>query len=107
MKKVLITRAFFPLTLLVLLLVACGKNEPLTISFTPAQPTVGQDVQFTASQEGGGWKYTWTYGDGDNLVTDEPQVTHAYSVAGTYNVALSVEKNGNPYGNASTTVTVQ
>lgn len=35
-------------------------------------------------------EYVWSFGDGNNVTTQEPTVTHAYSVRGQYEVALEV-----------------
>jgi PKD repeat protein len=36
-------------------------------------------------------KYSWNFGDGESLITEESSATHRYSAEGYYNVSLTVE----------------
>ena len=93
--------------MLCVLLFGCKKeNDPLTVTFSPASPTVNSAVQFTSSQSGGNWQYNWNFGDSNTNSTNTPTTSHTYSTAGTYNVTLNVYVGGNPSGFASTSVTV-
>jgi PKD repeat protein len=87
---------------------ACNKeNDPLTITPNPANPTVNTSVRFQSSQDGSGWKFTWSFGDGDFNTTNTSYADHTYIQPGVYNVTLNVEHNGNPLGSCSTSLTVQ
>ena len=83
--------------------------EP-TASFTaspnPAQPgqTVTFDASASADQDTAGCdpstdsqhcivSYFWSFGDSTTQTTTTPTTTHAYAVAGTYRVALTVTDN--------------
>lgn len=63
--------------------------------YSPSYPIVGQIVIFNASAStpDGGYitNYTWDFGDGNITAVTGPIVTHRYTMAGTYNVTLSVE----------------
>ncbi|MDQ3111822.1 MAG: PKD domain-containing protein [Bacteroidota bacterium] len=88
--------------------VACSKDrDPLTITFSPTNPTTQTDIVFESSQTGSGWKYTWAFGDGDGNTTNTSTVHHTYTLPGNYNVSLYVEHNGNPLGNCTVPIIVQ
>ena len=64
---------------------------PITASFTVSTgPTNGVQVTFAASASGGtgGYSYAWNLGD-DNTATGNP-VSHTYTTAGSFTVALTV-----------------
>jgi len=67
--------------------------QPLTSSFdsTPSAPQPGQVVTFTGTAAGGtpNYAYTWSFGDGSTGAGQT--VSHTYSTAGTYIVALTVK----------------
>lgn len=68
-------------------------NIAPTASFTysPSEPTVGEDVQFTdqsTDPEGKLTSWLWNFGDGYTSTTKNP--THKYQTEGTYNVTLTV-----------------
>lgn len=97
-----------PLFVFSVMLFSCKKeSDPLTVTFTPANPSVNTSVQFTSSQSGGNWQYNWNFGDSHTNSTNTPTTSHTYSTAGTYNVTLNIYVGGNPSGFASTSVTVQ
>ncbi len=68
-------------------------------TFTPAQPLVGQTVQFrdASTAEGTIVEWRWDFGDGTTATEQNP--THAYQEAGTYTVKLTVRDE---QGNADT-----
>jgi len=64
-------------------------------TWTPLNPTVYQIVNFDASvsKPDGGTivSYMWDFGDGTPVVSEpDPITTHMYTMAGTYNVILTV-----------------
>ncbi len=76
----------------------CFEMTPLpdgTAQFglTPFEPTVNQEVQFSAARSNGE-TYTWDFGDGSDPIigTSESveQVTHTFTTPGIYNVILTV-----------------
>lgn len=84
---------------------------PVTLSASPAAPTVNQPVTFTvggvttAQVE----RYEWTFDDGTGpFVTTSPQRTHAFTTRGIKNVRVDViGVGGGRIGTASTTIEVQ
>ena len=108
MKLILPSRLLPALLLPFFLLLSCKKeSDPLVITYSPSQPVANGSVQFTSSQSGGNWQYSWNFGDGHTNSTNNPSTTHTYAVAGTYNVQLNIYVGGNPSGMASVSVTVQ
>src|SRR5713101_2011491 len=79
------------------------SNPSLTASFnfSPSSPSVGQAVTFTATVSGGTtpYSFSWTFGDGSTGTGST--VTHAYTSAGTFTVALTVKDSGSPQMTAS------
>ncbi len=65
-----------------------------SISFSPANPAVGQVVTFTASNFNTPGDITWVMGDGTTLAHYGSSVTHAYAAAGSYTVR-AYDWNGN------------
>jgi PKD repeat protein len=108
MKRQIPIRLAGLLFLLTLLAGSCKKeNDPLVITYSPSQPVANGSIQFTSSQSGGNWQYSWNFGDGHTNSTNNPSTTHTYTVAGTYNVQLNIYVGGNPSGMATISVTVQ
>jgi len=69
------------------------KEIPLSISYEPAKPSVGEVVIFKAPQYTYYMKeitYTWSFGDGHNLSSTSPTAYHVYSLVGNYKVTLIV-----------------
>ena len=71
------------------------KHPVAFFTYTPDRPTVGETVTFNAtlSTPDGGTiiSYVWDFGDGTPVVSEtDPITTHVYTVAGTYNVTLTV-----------------
>jgi PKD repeat protein len=68
----------------------------VTIDASPLRPLEGQLVQFTPHVNAAGLQYTWNFGD--ETVSNEPNPSHAYAAAGTYNVTLTVSKPASSSG---------
>ncbi|TMI16818.1 PKD domain-containing protein, partial [Candidatus Bathyarchaeota archaeon] len=79
-----------------------------SFSYTPASPSVGQLVTFTASASGGTAPYSFSWSFGDGSIDSGSTVTHVYSSAGTFNVILVVSDGGSPQqtANSQKSVTV-
>jgi len=86
------------------------SNECPVASFTysPENPTVGQEITFDASSsydpDGQIVSYDWDFGDGNSA--QEEVVTHAYVNAGDYISSLTVTDNGGLQGSTNQTITV-
>lgn len=79
-------------------IVLSGEGEivlPLSASATISNTDVitGQSVTFSASTSGGKapFSYYWTLGDG--TTSTEQNISHSYSISGTYSISLSVTDN--------------
>lgn len=77
------------------------KDSAVSITSSPAHPTVGQNVTFTAtcattseSDCGNSPTFNWTFGDGETATGSS--VTHVYQEAGSYTAGVSVAGGGNP-----------
>jgi len=83
-------------------------NPTVTATFfvSPTQPREDEPVLFDGSGSTGVLvSYAWTFGDGTNGTGVRP--SHIYSVAGTYNVSLTVtDDRGTQATSATTPVTV-
>src|SRR5712691_2556376 len=79
------------------------SSPSLTSSFTfsPSSPQINQEVTFTGSASGGTTPYSfnWTFGDGSTGTGST--MTHAFTSAGTFTVALTVKDSGSPQMTAS------
>ncbi len=85
------------------------QNEAPTadFSFTPADPTEGEAIQFTDSSsdsDGSIASYSWYFGDGSSSTEESPY--HTYSSSGTYTVELIVTDNEGASDSISKTVDV-
>lgn len=74
----------------------------------PSKPKVGETVAFSARVEGGGdLRYFWDFGDGGpRTQTTQPEVTHAYAAAGSFQPTVSVLAPGGS-GGADSTVRIE
>lgn len=77
---------------------------------TNAPQNVGDPVAFVAVMERSslGMTFAWSFGDGSTTeVSNSPVVTHTYSTAGTFDVAVIVsDNNSSDRGSAFTQVTI-
>ncbi len=80
-------------------LALCEKYSRAVASFTytPSEPVVNETIIFDASSshdfDGHIVTYAWDFGDGKTSTETDPITTHAYLMAGTYNVTLTVTDN--------------
>ena len=74
--------------------------------FSPANPTTGQSITFTANATNGAppYNYTWDFGDGSTGIGNP--VSHSYSNPSTYNVNLTVKDANSSQVNISQPVSV-
>jgi PKD repeat protein len=73
-------------------------------TFSPTNPNVGATVQFTDKSTGNITSWSWKFGDGATSTQQNP--AHAYSVAGSYNVTLTVS-DGTTSNSMTQTITVK
>ncbi len=59
-------------------------------TFTPLQPQANETVAFTGTATGGTPPYTYTWSLGDGSTASGATVSHAYVVAGTFAVTLTI-----------------
>ncbi len=84
-----------------------------SFTYTPSEPTAGQDVFFdaTSSKDTDGYitDYKWNFGDGSTAVNgaEYSTITHSFALAGSYKVILIVTDNGGNQTNTYLTVTVK
>ena len=74
------------------------QEKPIAdFSYTPVNPTVEQVVTLDASAshdpDGYVFSYTWDFGDGNITTVTDPTIVHKYTMAGTYNVNLTITDN--------------
>ncbi len=77
---------------------ATSPPAALSASFTidPAAPVVGTSVSFSGSASGGASPYTYSWDFGDGSTGTGSNVTHTYSLAGTFPVSLTVKDSSSP-----------
>ncbi|MEM2971066.1 MAG: PKD domain-containing protein [Candidatus Bathyarchaeia archaeon] len=97
----------------VLLNVGAPPPQPPVASFVfnPQNPEVGQIVTFdaSASYDSDGYivNYTWNFGDGTPVVTEnDPITTHAYADYGNFTVKLTVVDNSSLTGEITSVIHV-
>ncbi len=78
---------------------------PITVgfSYSPANPVVGQDLQFSNTSTGSITSYSWNFGDGSTSTLKDP--VHKYSAAGNFTVTLTAT-NAKGSKSKSQTITV-
>jgi PKD repeat protein/C1A family cysteine protease len=87
------------------------SNPPPTVSFT-ANPVSGNlplTVNFDATacnDSNGIASYAWSFGDGTNVTTISPTISHLYSNGGTYIAKLTVTDTLGASGSTSMTINV-
>ncbi|MGE5412838.1 MAG: PKD domain-containing protein [Syntrophomonadaceae bacterium] len=68
-----------------------GSAPTANFSFAPANPVMGNAVQFTDTSTGSPTSWSWNFGDpasGNNNTSAVQNPTHAFAAAGSYNVSL-------------------
>jgi len=80
--------------------------EPPVASFTwsPASPSVGQNVSFTDQSANTPTSWAWAFGDGATSADQNP--THAFATAGTYTVTLTATNACGPSNPVTHAITV-
>jgi len=80
----------------------------VTLTASPANPSVNQVVQFTATASGTNIvSYNWNLGDGDTRVTTGPTTSKVYGTAGRRRVTLEVVNAVGQRGQAFIEILVQ
>lgn len=76
--------------------IAISPNPSSSFSFNPNPPDVNTPVNFVNTSSGGN-KYTWHFGDGDSVVTNNytAAINHQYTSTQTYNACLVVTNSFN------------
>ena len=72
-------------------------------TYAPAEPLVGDVVQFTDASTGAPTSWAWSFGDGATSAAQNP--THAFAAAGAYTVSLTATNSAGS-NTATETVTV-
>ncbi len=105
--------AGFTRTLNVNLTPSAPTNQPPTaaFSFSPANPTVGQQVLFdggaSSDADGSIVSYRWDFGDGQTSgPSGSSAIYHSFAAAGTYTVTLTVTDNDGASDSVTHTVRV-
>jgi PKD repeat protein len=85
-----------------------SNNSPLSTSFTysPASPSAGVQIAFTATASGGTQPYTYSWTFGDSGTASGSSVTHSYQAAGSYTVVVTVTDAAGQTASSTQTVTV-
>ncbi len=68
-----------------------GDKPAIPISISTRKGCVGTTVEFNISLESEDGNYLWNFGDGN--FSNQPNPTHTYLKAGTYDITLSVTSN--------------
>ncbi|MDY6931884.1 MAG: S8 family serine peptidase, partial [Halobacteriota archaeon] len=88
-----------------------SDKPPLSASFIflPEDPFVDQEISFDASKSSDIHtitNYEWDFGDDDIINTKEAEITHSYSLPGSYLITLTVTNEHGETDSTSTTVTI-
>ena len=76
------------------ILVKIKAPTNLSVSHSPTQPSVGEEVTFTATlDDPAGVTYTWVFGDGTSEVTTSPTVMHEYKDSRPYNYSVTASNS--------------
>lgn len=79
-----------------------------SLTYFPTNPVIYGTVIFDASAcydpDGYITNYTWSFGDGNVTVTDDPVVEHRYASIGSYTVTLNVTDNNNIQSSTAVTL---
>ena len=91
--------------------VTVGGGATAAFTFSPTNPQPGDTVSFNASPSsaaGGATitQYTWDFGDGTTETKTDSTTSHAYGVARTYVVRLTVTDSAGRTGTTTQTVAV-
>jgi len=79
-----------------------------SFTFSPTEPMVNEDVQFTdesTDPEDKLMSYLWDFGDGNTSTTESP--VHKYQSEGTFNVTLTVTDDEGVIGSITKTINVK
>jgi len=98
-KKIILILGFFLLI---------TQNLFATITYSPSQPNVEQQVTFTVTHPDGigGNQVQWDFGDGTPIMQGPPTVIKIYKVTGTYTVKASYWTYKQQYITDQTTITI-
>ncbi len=83
--------------------------SPLTTSYTfaPTNPQTGQTVSFSSTASGGTGQYTYSWDFGDGNTGAGVSVTHTYSAAGNFTVALTTRDSASNTATTAQTVSIE
>jgi len=87
-----------------------GENKPPEASFTfsPANPKVSKEVQFTdASTDVDGQIASWHWDFGDGDTSSEKNPVHKYRAKGTYTTILTVTDDKGAEANSTQSITLK
>jgi hypothetical protein len=88
------------------LTVTAAQTLQANFSFSPGDPEVNEEIQFTDASTGGGILNTWDWNFGDNSTSTLQNPVHKYTQAGNYTVRLTVRDDQGTTSTISKTVTV-
>ena len=72
-----------------------------TFNYTPANPTPGVPVSFSAAASGGVSPYSFSWNFGEGSTGSGSSITHTYSTQGNYTVTLEVQDSASPTPNTT------